>query len=466
MIYRDSYFKKELRQTYKQRSLSTGRQFVFGLFIGLATVVLHLVLQTFTDTVLSDTFPHIMQKSYFATLYTYNFTSLFMVFIYFLIYYNDLTFEEIRKNCWYLLCKMEYKPVLMIFSKILALLLSLIAIYTTGFLTTTVLTTLLKYNFRVDYIPSLYLMGLNDLLVLNFILLTLSLFIKRISIARYFSLFIYVFQMVLKNISGYKALVTDRVAVQNPYNLFLFNNSPYIPLCFVLVLLCILICIFRAKSIAKYYSLPTEIYSLYNLPAGTKILKLESNTAKLQNLYDPEKLQRQGKITKAVTLIVLVNIVAVLFNIFVIIISISQPDQNSFTGIIPYIFMSDTMQPEINKNDFVCFKTLDNKTAPDIGQIVIFKQDNTVFVERIVGTDGENYIVDIDYYPPTAQKGSMIKSVSRNQIFGIYIYKNRWLGALTIIANTLWGRIIFLVLPLMLLFFYQPIQNFFKKIQS
>lgn len=30
---------------------------------------------------------------------------------------------------------------------------------------------------------------------------------------------------------------------------------------------------FQSKSIAKYYSLPTETYTLYNLPAETKILK-------------------------------------------------------------------------------------------------------------------------------------------------------------------------------------------------
>lgn len=468
MIYRDSFFKKELWQTYKQSSLSTNRQFVFGLFIGLAAIALHLVLMTFTDTVLIDAYPYIMQKSFFTTLYTYNFTSLFLIFIYFLIYYHDLTFEEIRKNCWYLLCKMGYKPVLMIFSKIFALLFSLIAIYTTGFAVTAVLTALLKYTFRLDYIPSLYLMGITDLLVLTFILLTSSLFIKRLNIARYFSVFIYIIQIILKNILGYSALVTNRVAMQNPYNLISFGNSPYLMLCFILVVLCIIVCIFRAKTIAKYYSLPSETYNLYNLPAATKILKLESSTGKLQNLYDPERIQRQNRIAKTATItsIALINIIAVLFNIFVIVISISEPNSNSYTGLMPFLFMSDTMQPEISKNDFVCFKALDNTTSLDVGQIVLFKQDNTVYIERIIGTDGENYIVDIDYYPPISQKGSMVKSVPKSQIFGVYIYKNRWLGALIIIANTLWGRIIFMIIPLLLLFFHNQIYNFLRKMQS
>jgi hypothetical protein len=147
-------------------------------------------------------------------------------------------------------------------------------------------------------------------------------------------------------------------------------------------------------------------------------------------------------------------------------VSISKPDGNTFTGLIPYIFMSDTMKPEINKNDFVCFKTLEDDVELRDGQIVIFKQGNTVYVERIVGSDENNYVVDIDYYPPMSEVGSMIKTVSRDEIFGIYVYKNRWVGAMIMVATTLWGRIIFLLVPILLLFFYKPIKEFLNKLQS
>jgi hypothetical protein len=467
MIYKDSYFKKELRQSYIQ-NISTGKQYVFGLFIGLFSVGLHLLLLTLTDSVLSDAAPYLVQRSYFTTLYTHNFMSLFLIVIYIIVYYNDLTFEEIRRNCWYLLCKMGYKPVVMILSKLMALLFSLIAIYTTGFITTIVLTTLLKYDFRYEYIPSLYFAGLNDLLFLSFILLTASLFIKKINIARYFSLLVYISQMVLRDSLGFKSLVTSRVAMQNPINLILIGNSLYMPLTLIIILCCIIICIFRAKSIAKYYSLPTETYTLYNLPAETKILKMEPQTGKLQYLYDAIRLQRRTKLINGFTSSIIICIIsfAIIFNIFVIMVSISKPDGNTFTGLIPYIFMSDTMKPEINKNDFVCFKTLEDDVELRDGQIVIFKQGNTVYVERIVGSDENNYVVDIDYYPPMSEVGSMIKTVSRDEIFGIYVYKNRWVGAMIMVATTLWGRIIFLLVPILLLFFYKPIKDFLNKLQS
>ena len=75
----------------------------------------------------------------------------------------------------------------------------------------------------------------------------------------------------------------------------------------------------------------------------------------------------------------------------------------------------------------------------------------------MTGRDGNLYQVDIDSYPPMSRPGAMIKSVEREAILGVYSGKNRWLGALVLFANTIFGRLLFLLIPVILLFYHRPI---------
>jgi hypothetical protein len=56
----------------------------------------------------------------------------------------------------------------------------------------------------------------------------------------------------------------------------------------------------------------------------------------------------------------------------------------------------------------------------------------------------------------------MLKTVARETVYGVYIGRNRWLGALILFANNIIGRIVFLMVPAVLLFFRKR----FKKVVS
>jgi hypothetical protein len=76
---------------------------------------------------------------------------------------------------------------------------------------------------------------------------------------------------------------------------------------------------------------------------------------------------------------------------------------------------------------------------------------------------GSSLEVDIDYYPPMAQKGAMRKTVDRITVYGVYAFASRWLGAAILFANSIFGRILLLAIPAVLLFFHKPITNFFER---
>ncbi|MCX7615603.1 MAG: S26 family signal peptidase, partial [Clostridiales bacterium] len=97
-----------------------------------------------------------------------------------------------------------------------------------------------------------------------------------------------------------------------------------------------------------------------------------------------------------------------------------------------------------------------------IGEVILFKDGNVVYVERIISKSDDQYTVDIDKYPSMAQPGAMKKTISRDEIYGVYSHRNRWLGALILFSNTVFGRLLFLLLPAFILFFYKPIKQFFE----
>ncbi len=467
MIYKNSYFNKEMRQAYIENRISHKRKLAFGAFLGLITFALHFVLQTLVQSVLSDTVPYIMQTTYFSTVYTYISVSFFMYILYFIIYYEYLSFAEIRKNRWYLLVKMSYNAKNMIFTKIIALFFSFTFIYTIGFAVTVIMTVFLKYPFTYGYLMTLYVAGIIDIAVINIVGATISLFTNQTSNGRYFLLFSAIVLYLLKIITGYHSIITSpNLILTERFSMpFSPSVSPYFTIAVGLILLCCVFCFFRAKDTAKYYSLPFENYDL-DLPAGKRLARIDDNNGKFYMLGNKDLARIRSRIFDGVVTAFLIVLVcaAVAFNIFIILISTSQPGKEvTIRGVIPYVFKSETMKPLIEINDLAYFTRVDEQEKISVDSVVLFKEKNEVYIQRVIEIKDDKYIVDIDYYPQAATRGSMIKELERTQIYGVYSHRNRWLGALILFANTIAGRIVFLFVPVIVLFFYKPLRRFFQK---
>jgi hypothetical protein len=54
----------------------------------------------------------------------------------------------------------------------------------------------------------------------------------------------------------------------------------------------------------------------------------------------------------------------------------------------------------------------------------------------------------------------MKQEIDRGLIYGVFIGRSRWLGALILFANSVFGRITFLLIPLLVLYFYKQIKSF------
>lgn len=465
MIYKSSYFKKELRQAYTEYKTGMNRKMSFGLFLGLVSFALYFVFQTLQESVLADTVPEIMQTSYFSTVYIYIHMAFLFNTIYFIVYYDYLFFSEIRKNSWYLLVQMGYNPVVMIFSKLSALLLSVLMIYTVGFAFTVFLTIFLKYTFIFAYLPVLYLAGLIDLVLLSILAMTLSLYVVTIANARYWTFFSALFVMLLKIALGYYAVLSNRVAMQKVGNLFDFSQSLFLPAAVFITTACSLVCIYRARNVAKYYNLPNDEAMI---GSDVRVVVIDPETGKQKSAVTGGEKVLRSKMAEAVFTAGLIVFIcaALVFNVFVILINASTPGSEvTIRGTIPFVFKSDTMEPTIMLNDLAYFQKVDVQYEVKKGHIVLFKQNNVIYVERVIRKKGSALTVDIDKYPPMAQPKAMLKTIPRDTVIGVYSGRNRWLGALILFANTIIGRLLFLLLPAVLLFYHKQIIDFSKRKQ-
>ncbi|MDP4109008.1 MAG: S26 family signal peptidase [Bacillota bacterium] len=462
MIYKNSYFRKELRQAYIENKISTSRKLAFALFLGMLAFAVHFVLQSLSESVLSDAIPQVMQPSYFSTVSIYVTISFFINILYFMIYYEYLSFAEIRRNRWYLLEKMGYMPLRMIFSKLFAYIFSLISIYSTGFVFTIILTVFLKYTFVYKYLPALFIKGLIDLIVVGIVFMTASIFIMNPGNARYFMLLFTAATVIIRFATGYTRLTSDRILMQDVGNMFDLGKTVYIPISAAIILICFIICVYKARNVARFYSLPSGAYKKL-VPEDSAVMMMD-RSGKLSPFGKGEI--NRGKIIEVVTsvLFVLFVLSALAVNIFIILISTSQPGREvTIKGVIPYIFKSDTMEPTIMINDLAYFRRVDQTESIKTGDIILFQDKKVVYVERVLSQSGGELSVDIDFYPPLTQVGSMKKTVGRKSVYGVYTHSNRWLGALILFANTIFGRLLFLLIPAFVLFFYKPIINFFEE---
>jgi signal peptidase I len=260
----------------------------------------------------------------------------------------------------------------------------------------------------------------------------------------------------LKILTGYYSIVSNRTMMRDPFNLIRADKSIYFLFFAVFILSCFAICIQRARYIAQYYNITSNQYSEFAI-----------QDYKTNEIKPPVVAESSSKTARrinriAVSVLIVIISFSVLINVAVLAVSAMSPGKEvSFMGVVPYVFQSDSMKPAIQKNDLVFFETASDQQTYVVGDIVIFRETNEVFIERIVSVNGSVLTVDIDYYPDLARDDALKKEISEDLVYGKYSGRNRWLGAVILFANSFFGRMILLLIPAILLFFYKPITKFF-----
>ncbi len=483
MLYKTNFMRKEFRNSYTQQSYSYRRQVSLGVFLGLFTFALYFSLQTLKESVINNVAPYLLLPSFFSTLFIYLLVSLvFNIWLY-IMNYEYMTLLEVRQNRWYALVQLGYNPMRLIASKIIARILAQLSTYTIGYISTLFLTSFLKFPLVTGYMFILYIMGLIDIVLLAMLSLAASLYIRDMYNARYTVGILSLCVIGFKLLSHYFTILSDRTLMNDLGNMFDPRQTVYMPVVGFVIAMCVVICLVRGMQLARIYNrpLPRALPLLKHKPEGTVVVDAASGAQnKKKNIRVAETIssaagKRWNLPSIMTSVFVIVSIIALLaVNVLVLAFGYASPEkETSISGVIPYVFQSHTMEPTIMYNDVAFFRKIDTQETINIGDILLYK-DNTDSVgvgqlksfvtDPDTGLPTGELTTDILYYADERYQGMAEQTVEREKVYGIHTGNNRWFGAIVLFANTIIGRLILLLIPTFLIFFYEPIVNFFKTI--
>lgn len=464
MIYKQSEFTKEKKQAYIEDYESKRNLVWRGIILAFVTFAIYFMLETLQRSVLPSFIPQYMMPSHFSTL------SLFLLVAYIgyighiVRYYSYLTFAEIAMNKWYTLQKQGYDPLRMIIAKMLTRCMEVLVFYSIGFIATLCLSMFLKYPVVPSYFLSLYIAGLIDVFFITLITMTCSLFISEQKTARYIVIAAAIVLWILRLSTGYYDLIADHLWMSDIRNLLDFRATSYLVYFLLTIAVSLGIILVRARKIAQYTNFPFYEKDM-DVDEHTSIVILDGDEFKAIKDHQYVKRMRRKATDKLVNAVFTVLVLlGILINCFVLFVSLSSPDrETNFFGVIPFVFHSDSMEDVIMYNDLAFFDVVDREEPIPEDAIVLYRLAAEPVVSQIEAVNGSSYTVDILNYPKEVEDGYHAKTISREQIYGVYSGRSRWLGAIILFANTVFGRLLLLLLPVFMIFYYKPVLAYLKK---
>lgn len=453
--------KSHSRISYIEKKTKSQNIIWYGVMVGFLSFLLHVTLQTLTRSVLSTSFPQYMMPSYFSTLSLYILIAFIMYIAYMIRYFDLLTFAEIAANKWYTLAINGYDPLQMTLTKLLLRLKEIVIYYSVGFVVTILLTMLMQYPLIINYMLSLYIVGLVDIIFVTVVTMECSLFITEQRDARYVIVLSAVIIWILRLTSGYYNLISNPVDLQNITHLFdYFGQSNYLFYFLIVVIICLVTLTIRARKISQYT----------NFPFYEKDMDLDDDERIVipkQDSYEDVvsqfiKSQRHKGFDQLVMIALIAAItISIMLNLFVLFISSASPEKKSeLFAQIAYIMDSDALEPDINCNDLVIFRSIDRTDEVQVNDIILYETNDGAKAAYVTDSDSMNQKLKINTGKTQVDNELTIR---KEEVYGIYKARSPWLGVLLLFANTLIGRLIFLLLPAVLLYYYKPIKNYLRR---
>lgn len=453
--------KSHSRISYIEKKAKSQNIIWYGVMVGFLSFLLHVTLQTLTRSVLSTSFPQYMMPSYFSTLSLYILIAFIMYIVYMIRYFDLLTFAEISANKWYTLAINGYDPLQMTLTKLLLRLKEIVIYYTVGFVVTILLTMLLQYPLILNYMMSLYIVGLVDIIFVTVVTMECSLFITEQRDARYVIVLSAVVIWILRLTSGYYNLISNPVDLQNITHLFdYFGQSNYLFYFLIVVIICLVTLTIRAKTISQYTNFPFYEKDMDLDDDERIVIPKQDSYEDVVNQFIKNQHHKGFDQLVMIALIAAIS-VSIMLNLFVLFISSASPEKKSeLFGQIAYVMDHDELNPDINCNDFVIFRSIDRTDEVRINDIILYETKDGAKAAYVVDIDSMNQKLTVN---TEKTQNDQELTIRKEDVYGIYSARSPWLGVLLLFANTLIGRLIFLLIPAVLLYYYKPVKNYLRR---
>ena len=456
MIYNYNCYKQELIRTNLEGKINKRKLLIICIFISLFTVVIQDHFVFMEETVMHKFILHLSHRSFFSLISLYNIICS-VYFIFFMCQrYGELTYYETRKNRWYTMMKNGYKIFDLSLSKMIAILLFTIVVYSLGFVITTLIAVFLKFSLVLNMASSLYLMGLMMSLSIVIMFMFFSTMFSR-GVTFFFVALSICVTLYLSEKSGFTYIVENNLLIKDIS--LLFEGKVAIFTITVLILMIVAIILSLVISTIKFKKFQFE----YNMSNDMLNVDYRTGKVKRKSLYNPKKVKKFIKILLSVFLLV-VLVLGVFANLFIVMNGQKNADgEIDILGYVPYIFKSSTMNGVIEKNDFVVFKNIDTNSELKAGDVILYYENRIPMIKQITKILGDEVYVDVISYPEGNQIGDFASIVSRNDVSAEFVATSGWIGAWILFNSSLFGKLTTMVFPLFMIAFYDKFSYLWHK---
>lgn len=477
MIYRVGSIQKELNYGMSKQRSTFSLLAGVGVFEGMLAFSAFFILQTLKRSVLADQASYYMQASYHTTLLIFLGVSYIGTALYNIVRFKAVSFAEVFANVWYAPLHLGYDVKRLVYSKIAVQLVSQYIIMMAGFLTTLAISSVMRFPFVPDYIWSMFFIALINTTALLVITMACSLLFRDISNARTMSGLCALLLVPVHFATGFFSLSVDRTRLSPFSNLF--TQSSYVYILAAIICLCIAICVYKGSSEGRrYHPSMAQEGAAPAMPEGVT-LAVRTDTQDqfmtaackgLAKLYKPRRMN--GVLSVLITAAMALVITAMLLvDAMLLVFSYASPaKETALLGFIPYVFQTSTMEPDVMYNDITFFEKVDQYVQINEGEVVLYKDKvYAVQVRRVISkyydpdTGDPMLEVDIDSYPEGSVTGLLHDYIRQDAVYGRLVGVNRWLGVIVLFANTILGRILFMLVPTVLIFFNTQISEALTK---
>ena len=305
------------------------------------------------------------------------------------------------------------------------------------------------------------MVGLVDIIFVTVVTMECSLFITEQRDARYVIVISAIIIWILRLSSGYYNLISDPVSMQNITHLFdYFGQSNYLFYFLIVVIIALITLVVRAQKISQYTNFPFYEKDM-DLDDGVRIvIPKQDSYEDIVNQFVRNQ-RHKGFDQLVMTVLIAAITCSIVVNLFVLYVSTASPEKKSEAfGKIAYIVETDEMEPDLLCNDLAFFDSIGRTDEVYENEIILYETKEgprTGFIKTI----DENHNMVVETRKHTAQKQDII--IRKEDVYGTLTGRNPWLGVLLLFANTIFGRLLCLLIPALLLYYYKPIKNYLRR---
>jgi hypothetical protein len=458
MIYTSTVISDEMEKPFVGESNHKWKIIVDSILICFLAYILSSAALSLSETVIGDKLGMLSERSLFAILSWMNFIMPLFIVCYMYADYRRLTFNDLYSNKMYMLLKFGQKSKNIVYFRLISIVVYTLSLYFLSFIF--VMLSCLAFSYRMSLAAQfdLIIVGILFSLTAALTFLAISSFISDRKYALLLFLAFYLAFFFYGLFGGFYQIASSEASMMYIGKTFAFLPSfgfPYALVLFALLDIVWILIITKHKCNRYHTALP--------LKADLAVIDYVSD-----KIVEPKK-QINLDVKRILRIInsafcALVFLLALSSDFYLIYMgSKNLSGQYSEGTNISLLFDTDSLEPNLYKNDYSKFVVVSETEAIEEGDIVFYTKGSgslsAVYACQVKDISGNDYHV-VTTNENTADP--LDETIVRSQIKGKLVYSSRTFGAWLAFNRSSIGKSILLGLPLFIVLFSSKLPEIYE----